>query len=100
MEIRRRFDAISKRFFSLSLFGFFDQKNTKQIWSVRRLSKYVSVKALVGHIDRETAAAYKGTMYSETYRWFHDALSVLTDAKCVKWMKEEGFYDHWTLQRN
>ena len=72
-----------------------EEKWEEEIWKVSGLSKYASVKQLVIHIDTCTKETYKDTPFAETYQWYHDALSQLTDPKCVKWMKEQGYYDRW-----
>ena len=59
------------------------------------LSKYCCIKDMILHIDRETKAAFKGTKYEDRYFFYHDALTQMTDSKCVEWMKEVGIYDRW-----
>ncbi len=61
----------------------------------RRMRKYCCVKDLVRHIDDETRKAFIGTKYEGQYFFFHDALTQMTDKKCIEWMKEEGIYSRW-----
>ena len=59
------------------------------------LSAYCCVKDLVRHINEETKALYKGTQYQDTYLFYHDALTQMSDSRCVEWMKQEGIYAKW-----
>lgn len=61
----------------------------------KSLSKYCCVKELVKHINEESRKAFLGTCFEGNYYFYHDALTQMTDSKCVHWMKAEGIYDHW-----
>ena len=68
----------------------------RMIWVVSPLStKYASIKQLVRHMDKETAKVYRGTEFESSYKWYHDALTQLTEKDCVSWMQREGFYKNW-----
>ena len=56
---------------------------------------YYSIKTLICHIDNESRRSFKGTKFEDNYYFYHDALTQMTDLKCVKWMKEEGIYERW-----
>lgn len=55
----------------------------------------VCVTTLIRHVDKQTALAYKGTEFEDTYRWYHDALNQMCDTKCMEWMKAEGYWERW-----
>ena len=67
----------------------------EKIKTVTTMKKYCSFKDLVRHIDHETAKAFKGTKFEETYLWYHDALSTMCDNDCLSWMEEEGILKRW-----
>ena len=69
----------------------------KKIKTVSRsgFTRVRCVTELVEHIDRTTAAIYKGTQFEKTYVWAHDALSQMTDNDCKAWMKDKGYWKHW-----
>ena len=62
---------------------------------VSGLTHVVCITDLVKHIDSETKKVYKDTQFSTSYMWYHDALKQLTDKSCVKWMKDNGYWNHW-----
>ena len=53
------------------------------------------VTELVEHIDRVTKAAYANTPYAKDYFWAHDSLKQMTEATCIQWMKDKGYYKCW-----
>ena len=59
------------------------------------LSKYVCVKQLILHMDRESAKIMEGTKYEGKHLIYHDALTQMTDSRCVQWMREVGIYSRW-----
>ena len=59
------------------------------------LSGYVSIKELVLHMNEKSKKAFEGTKYENDFYFFHDALTQLTDKKCVEWMIEKNIYKHW-----
>ena len=67
----------------------------EKIKKATALAKYVCVKDLVLHIDKESRRAFAGTRYENDYLFYHDALTQLTDSQCVEWMKSVGIYDRW-----
>ena len=42
---------------------------------------------------------YKGTDFEDSWYFYHDALSVMTSASNIEWMKEMGYYDRWFLPK-
>jgi hypothetical protein len=59
------------------------------------LTSVICIKELITHIEAETKRAYAGTAYADTYRWSHDALKQMCDAKCKAWMKELNIWHRW-----
>ena len=59
------------------------------------LTRVRCVKELVEHIDSVTKKAFENTPYKDNYYWAHDSLKQMTEATCVQWMKDEGYYDRW-----
>jgi hypothetical protein len=59
------------------------------------LTRVTCVTDLIEHIDKETRAAFKDTIYADTYMWCHDALTQMCDGACKKWMQENGHWDRW-----
>ena len=67
-----------------------------EIQKCKEFNSIICVKELVRHINEKTKQAYQGTKYEDTYLFYHDALSQMTDRDCVEWMREEGILSHWT----
>ena len=59
------------------------------------LAKYCCVKDLVLFINEETKKIFSGTTFASNYFFYHDALTQMTDKKCVAWMEAQGIYKHW-----
>ena len=59
------------------------------------MTKFICIKDLILHIDQESAKAFVGTRYEDNYYFYHDALTQMTDRRCVSWMKETGIYSRW-----
>ena len=65
-------------------------------------SGIVSITEMIKHIVLETQARFKNTEYSNTYHFYHDALTQLTCEETANWMKdttipgeERCIYDCW-----
>jgi hypothetical protein len=56
------------------------------------LTKVTRITDLIEHIDSETKAAFKDTIYADTYLWCHNALTQMCDAACKKQMVENGYW--------
>ena len=39
-------------------------------------------------------------IYQDNWYFYHDALSLMTCADSIAWMKKEGIYKHWLLPCN
>jgi hypothetical protein len=61
------------------------------------MNKYVSIATLVMHVYTHTKACFAGTQYADNFYFYHDALSLMTAAETVTWMKEQGIHKHWLL---
>ena len=67
----------------------------KEIQCSPTLKKYRCITDMVEHIDEESRRAFVGTRYEGNYFFYHDALTQMTDGRCVEWMKAKGIYDRW-----
>ena len=67
----------------------------EEIKKTKIMRPYICVSELVLHIVEETKKAYKGTKYEETYLFYHDALSQMTDNETIEWMRAEGILHRW-----
>ena len=54
---------------------------------------------MVTHIYTETEKIFKGTDHENDWYFYHDALSMMTSAPTIAWMKEKGYYDRWLLPK-
>ena len=72
----------------LSRYG--EENWEEQIKKVSGMSKYCDIRDLVLHIDRESREAFKGTPFEESYLFYHDALTTMTDDECKEWMESKG----------
>ena len=60
---------------------------------------------IVTHVVLESKKLYEGTQYEDSWMFYHDALSLMTDKSCVEWMKKQhidesntiSYYDKWIL---
>ena len=59
------------------------------------MTKYCNIKDLVLHINAKFSKAFQGTRYEETYLFYHDALTTMTDKDCIDWMEEKGILKRW-----
>ena len=66
-----------------------------EIKKVSRMKKWVCVTDLVMHIYETTQNIYKGTKYEDTFLFYHDALTQMTDKDCLNWMKKKGILNRW-----
>ena len=56
-----------------------------------------SVHELVEHMWSVSEEHFKGTEHEDTWWIYHEALSIMTEAKTVKWMREKGYLKCWIL---
>ena len=55
--------------------------------------KLCNVKDLIDHVITESSAIYEGTEHANTFRIFHDGLSMWWDKDAQDYIRERGFYD-------
>lgn len=55
------------------------------------------VMELVEHIVVESKKFFTGTEHEDSWFFYHDALSIMTEKCTVLWMKEKDYYKHWIL---
>lgn len=65
-----------------------------------RTHNAVCVTELIEHMVNESAKFYKNTKYEDTWYFYHDALSQLSDKKTKAWMREKGYMKRWLLPVN
>lgn len=74
----------------------YDEENwMSEIKKVRGMKKFCDIRDLVRHIHDATRKFFKGTKYENTYLFYHDALSQMTDKDCKEWMRQEGILERW-----
>jgi len=67
----------------------------EEIAKVKEMKKYICVTQLVQHIHNKTHDAFKDTKYKDTFLFYHDALSQMTDKKCIEWMRKKDILKRW-----
>ena len=79
-----------------------EEKWLDEIKKHSSFSDVCCITDLVKHIVVETKECYANTEFKDTYFFYHDALSQLTHAACVDWMKKtkvpgetKCIYDRW-----
>jgi hypothetical protein len=60
----------------------------------------VCVTDLMKHIVKQTKKCYRNTEHSNTYMFYHDALSLMTANLCVEWMKQQNIPGEETVVYN
>ena len=77
------------------------QERYKENWEKeikKALSKkVVCVEDMVTHIFETTKEVFADTKFKDNFYFYHDALSLMTCAETIKWMKEKDYYKHWLL---
>lgn len=61
----------------------------------RKIGK-ICITDLVEHMITES----RRVIGSDDFYLYHDALSMMTSAKCKEWMREKGYLRHWVLPVN
>jgi hypothetical protein len=56
------------------------------------ISQFVCITGMVEHIVAEPAQIFEGTTRCHNWRFYHDALALLTAKDTITWMKKEGHY--------
>jgi predicted flap endonuclease-1-like 5' DNA nuclease len=78
-----------------SLFG-------EEFWEAKlkqasHMSAYVCITEMVTHIHDESARVMKGTVHENDWKFYHDALSLMTAKDTIAWMKKMDYYKRWIL---
>ena len=63
-----------------------------QIKKSKLVAHYCSINDLIDHIFTASAAVFKNTVHEDDWVVYHDALSLMTSAKAVQYMKDKGYY--------
>ena len=77
-----------------------DIEGEKKIRKCTALNKFCCIKELVIHIVDESKAMFKGTDHENNWFFYHDALSMMTSADTIVWMRREGYLKHWILPQH
>ena len=64
------------------------------------LSAYGSINHLIDHVFTASRDVFAGTKYENKWFVYHDALSLLTSAASIEYIKEKGFFKHLILPEN
>jgi hypothetical protein len=62
-----------------------------------QMQAYVCVTDMIEHIVQESKAAMEGTAHEEDWMFYHDALSLMTAADSIEWMREKDYLRRWIL---
>jgi hypothetical protein len=71
-----------------------------KIRTATSLRAYVCITEMIEHIWAETAKLYEGTKYEDKWYVYHDALTLMTAADTIAWMKEKDMLRRWILPQN
>ena len=69
----------------------------KEIKKSPTFSNSIIITDYIEHIMAESEAVMRGTKYQDTWRVYHDALSLMTAKDTKKWMAEAGYLHRWIL---
>ena len=80
---------------------------------IRKSSSFsgsVCITELVKHVCKQTQQCFQDTEHANDWHWYHDALTQLTNARTVQWMKEtkipgdvnpnKTIYERWVVPQN
>ena len=54
----------------------------------------------ISHMMSESERVMKGTVHENTWKVYHDALSIMTSKATKEWMQDKGYLDRWILPSN
>ena len=63
----------------------------KRLRNSTAMNKYCCIKELVTHIVEESEILFKGTDHEGNWFFFHDALTTMTSAETVAWMRSKNY---------
>ena len=50
-------------------------------------------------INESSEKMFKGTEHEDNWYFYHDALSLMTSAEYIAWMKDVGYCKRWLLSQ-
>ena len=62
-------------------------------------NNFCNIKDLVTHLYNESKRMFEGTDHEDDWYFYHDALTTMTSATTIAWMKEMGYYEKWLLPK-
>ena len=72
----------------------------KRLRNSTAMNKYCCIKELVTHIVEESETLFKGTDHEGNWYFFHDALTTMTSAETVAWMRSKDYLKYWILPQH
>ena len=75
--------------------GKYGNKWKEKIKKSKTLSGHRCITDLVTHIIKTSAMLFEDTEYKDTWKLYHDALSLMTTKRTINWMKSMGYYKYW-----
>ena len=67
------------------------------IRGTKGMKKYVSINQLVQHMYDKTGKVFKGTTHERTWKFYHNALSLMSAKECCLHMEQTGILKRWIL---
>jgi hypothetical protein len=64
-----------------------------------QMQAYVCITDMIEHIVQESEAVMAGTSHEEDWMFYHDALSLMTAADSMEWMREKDYLRRWIFQK-
>ena len=69
----------------------------KRIITCSAMNKYCCITELAMHIVEQSEVLFKGTDHEGKWFFFHDALTTMTSAETITWMKSKDYLKYWIL---
>jgi hypothetical protein len=82
----------------LSLYG--EEEWEKRIKRSVTLAAYISIADMIEFMVSESQRVMKGTYHEDDWFFYHDALSLMTAASTIQWMREKDYLKRWLLPVN
>ena len=64
------------------------------------MSHFVCITDIIEHIVTESGKCFEGTEQEYDWVFYHDALSFMTAADTMAWMKEKDYLKRWVMPVN
>ena len=68
--------------------------------AVYHMLPFVCITEMIKHIVADYAKRFEGTEHEDDWFFYHDALSLMTAAANIAWMKEKKYLKIWVLPVN